>query len=102
METNRGVRATVQTERAPADIPINSVVDVVPFDQFAVRYVDAEGNFRTTIVVRFNGEYYEAPGAESWAKSCKPLNEWMSKVLKARDQAKGAVPKTDNVDIMGG
>ena len=102
VDRGAGVRTTKPVERAPAHIPPLSVLNVAPLEQFVVRYVDGDGNIKTTIVVKLGETYYEPANAQTWSDSCRPVNDWLGKILLARDGAKGAVPKDDGVDVMGG
>jgi hypothetical protein len=96
----RGVQGNKTVERAPVHIPGNTLLDVTPFEQYAIRYVDAEGVIHKGVAIKFNGEYYLPANGEEWEKGLRPANEWLAKQLRARDEAKGAVPKGDNVDIV--
>lgn len=97
---DRGVRATPRREMAPANVPNNSLLHLVPMEQFAIQYVDGDGQVRTGVVVKVGNAYYIPENAESWTNNLKPATDWLRDIVKARLESKEAVPSSDAVDLM--
>jgi hypothetical protein len=97
---DRGVRATTRREMAPANVPNNSLLHLVPMEQFAIQYVDGGGDLRTGVVVKVGNAYYVPENSEQWTNGLKPAADWLRDIVKARLESKEAVPSSDGVDLM--
>lgn len=103
MFENRKVRAGArQPEAAPVGSKPNTILNVIPMEQIAVRYVDAESNVRVTTLVKVGNQYYEPAGAVDWTENLAPIKDWMQKSLIAREESTSpdAIPSKDSVNVV--
>jgi hypothetical protein len=102
MFEDRGVKTSTRVEVAPPGVSNFTVLNVVPMQQFAIRYVDGDGRVRNTTIVQVGDQFYEPKNAEAWTGTLGTVNDWLRKILVARVLAgAGQVPKTDAVDVVG-
>jgi hypothetical protein len=76
---------------------------------YGIEYTDDDGNKHVTIAQYISGSWYLPPNGENYAATLKPLNAdtWLTKLLEERRASDGAtvagsLPKSDNVDVIGG
>jgi hypothetical protein len=100
MFENRGVKSSTRVEMAPPGVTNNTVLDLIPMTQFALRYVDGEGKLKTTTIVQVGDQFYEPRNAEAWTKELGPVNDWLRKLLVAQVAAKKSIA-VDSVDVVG-
>lgn len=96
---DRGVRSTTRREMAPANVANNTLTHLIPMEQFAIQYVDGEGQLRKSVIVKVGEDYYVPENAETWSNNIKLAADWLRDIIKARLAAKGAVPSSDSVDV---
>jgi hypothetical protein len=81
------------------------LTNIARSEEYAVEWVDDDGNSHLEIMHRVGGVWHRAPNGENYAAQLKAVSStsWLVKLLEERiaGESTTSIPKEDAVDVLG-